>query len=169
MSTYSVKHTGGVSTIDDVYGFDLNYGNLLFVNDRGFIYAGFAAGSWHSFEKVADIQDAPTPAPIEFNVDDIVRVVRPTTAMYDDIEFDGGEVGVLDVLEIGGEGYHYVLFPASGGNVGIRIEDLELAPKHLKDDEGDIWELRDDCLYHFEHLKFTKAEIVYEYGPVTEL
>ena len=65
-STYKVEHENGTSTIEGVHAFWFPAGHLVFLNEEGNTFAGFAAGTWHSFKKVeAVVEDAPTnPYPV---------------------------------------------------------------------------------------------------------
>lgn len=65
-STYKVEHDNGTSTIEGVHAFWFPAGHLVFLNEEGNAFAGFAAGTWHSFKKVeAVVEDAPTnPYPV---------------------------------------------------------------------------------------------------------
>ena len=51
-STYEVEHEYGTSTIEGVHAFWFPAGHLVFLNEEGNAFAGFAAGTWHSFKKV---------------------------------------------------------------------------------------------------------------------
>lgn len=51
-STYKVEHEYGTSTIEGVHAFWFPAGHLVFLNEEGNTFAGFAAGTWHSFKKV---------------------------------------------------------------------------------------------------------------------
>ena len=51
-STYKVEHENGTSTIEGVHAFWFPAGHLVFLNEEGNTFAGFAAGTWHSFKKV---------------------------------------------------------------------------------------------------------------------
>lgn len=50
-STYKVEHDNGPSTIEGVHGIS-HRDHLLFYTEEGKVFAGFAAGTWHSFKKV---------------------------------------------------------------------------------------------------------------------
>ena len=65
-STYEVEHENGTSTIEGVHAFWFPAGHLVFLNEEGNAFAGFAAGTWHSFKKVeVEVEDAPTnPYPV---------------------------------------------------------------------------------------------------------
>lgn len=58
-STYKVEHEYGTSTIEGVHAFWFPAGHLVFLNEEGNAFAGFAAGTWHSFKKVE-----ATPYPV---------------------------------------------------------------------------------------------------------
>lgn len=60
-STYKVEHEYGTSTIEGVHAFWFPAGHLVFLNEEGNTFAGFAAGTWHSFKKV---EVAATPYPV---------------------------------------------------------------------------------------------------------
>ena len=62
-STYKVEHEYGTSTIEGVHAFWFPAGHLVFLNEEGNTFAGFAAGTWHSFKKVEAVVEA-TPYPV---------------------------------------------------------------------------------------------------------
>lgn len=63
-STYKVEHENGTSTIEGVHAFWFPAaGHLVFLNEEGNTFAGFAAGTWHSFKKV-EVEVEATPYPV---------------------------------------------------------------------------------------------------------
>ena len=64
-STYKVEHENGTSTIEGVHAFWFPAGHLVFLNEEGNAFAGFAAGTWHSFKKVeVEVEVEATPYPV---------------------------------------------------------------------------------------------------------
>ena len=61
-STYKVEHGYGTSTVDGVFGIS-HRDHLLFYTEEGKVFAGFAAGTWHSFKKV-EVEVEATPYPL---------------------------------------------------------------------------------------------------------
>ena len=59
-STYKVEHEYGTSTVDGVFGIS-HRDHLVFYTEEGKVFAGFAAGTWHSFKKVEDAPTNPYP------------------------------------------------------------------------------------------------------------
>jgi hypothetical protein len=51
-STYTVEHDNGTSTIEGVHAFWFPAGHLVFLNEEGNAFAGFAADTWYWFKKV---------------------------------------------------------------------------------------------------------------------
>ena len=66
-STYKVEHEYGKSTIEGVHAFWFPAGHLVFLNEEGNAFAGFAAGTWHWFKKVeveVEVEVEATPYPV---------------------------------------------------------------------------------------------------------
>ena len=64
-STYEVEHENGTSTIEGVHAFWFPAGHLVFLNEEGNAFAGFAEGTWHSFKKVeVEVEVEATPYPV---------------------------------------------------------------------------------------------------------
>lgn len=64
-STYKVEHEYGTSTIEGVHAFWFPAGHLVFLNEEGNAFAGFAEGTWDSFKKVeVEVEVEATPYPV---------------------------------------------------------------------------------------------------------
>ena len=111
-STYEVEHENGTSTIEGVHAFWFPAGHLVFLNEEGNAFAGFAAGTWHSFKKVeVEVEAAPYPVgtwvssttfsdtfgPV-VKVEGTILTIRPVAGESEGRDYAMGVRQVTDVL-----------------------------------------------------------------------
>ena len=87
-STYKVEHEYGTSTIEGVHAFWFPAGHLVFLNEEGNAFAGFAAGTWHSFKKVE----------VEVEVEGTILTIRPVTGEAEGTNYTIPAQDATDVL-----------------------------------------------------------------------
>lgn len=151
-SSYKVTTVLDEHTIEGVHG--INHDNhLIFFNEQGKVFAGFASDVWERFEKITDdthtevqpatnTQDAPVAG--EFNIGDRVRVEPGTVSFFDGV-IPAPYTGVIESFNKFNDEHINVDFEGRSGSVmwkadliKVEVEDAPVQPERLAAWERDL-------------------------------
>ena len=142
-STYKVEHENGTSTVEGVHAFWFPAGHLVFLNEEGNTFAGFAAGTWHSFKKVE------VEVEVEVEVDDATTNLHPvgtwvSSTLYSDtfgpvVKVEGTLLTIRPVA-VGADGSDYTISVQYATDVLTRDQVFKLPVGTRVKSTGDLSE-----------------------------